>query len=91
MSLTSEEECHRIFRIVDYLVKALKVCEKKMGTLVCRKSAAETDGQTIWVNALEKFDNAGWVSLVTEPYILELNLDIFGKLVLKRHTCCPEL
>ena len=91
MSLSCEEECNRIFWVVYDLVKALKVSEEEVSTLVGSETAAETDCETVRVDTLQELYNASRVTLVTEPYILELNLDIFSELVLELHTCCPEL
>ena len=90
MSLSCEEECNRIFWVVYDLVKALKVSEEEVSTLIGSETAAETDCETVRVDTLQELYNASRVTLVTEPYILELDLDILSELVLQLHASCPE-
>ena len=54
MCLSCEEECDRIFRVVDNLVEALEVGEEEVCALVCRKAAAEADGEAVRVDFLQE-------------------------------------
>ena len=91
MSLTGKEEYHRTIGIVHNLIQTVQVGEQQVSTLVGSKAAAEADDQCVGVEALNEFHDACGITLILQPGLLELYLDIFKQLSLQSLAGSPNL
>ena len=91
MSLTCKEELNRTLRIVHNLRQTLKVGEEKVSTLVSSETAAETDEQCVWSDALKQRYHTRRITLVLQPCLTELVADIVNELLLQSHASLPYL
>ena len=79
-----------MLRIVNDLRQALQVGEEQVSTLVSSETTAETNHQSVRVDALEQRYYTSRVTLVLQPSLCELLTDVSYELLLQCHTGIPD-
>ena len=66
------------------------VGEEQMGTFIGGETAAETDDESVGVELFDEFHHSRRVTLILQPSLAELFLDIIEQFMLQRHARSPD-
>ena len=90
MGLAGEYELNGEILVVDNLREALKVGEKQVGTLVGGEATGKADDEGVGVDFVDNFHHGRGITLVGEPFLLEIALHEVDELVLHRAAHVPD-
>ncbi len=90
MCLSGEYELHGELLVVDDACQTVEVGEQQVCALVGGEAACEAYDESVGIDFVDDVHHCGWITLVGEPFFLEVATDEVDELVLELYAHVPD-